>query len=133
MEQLGAIQTVDTPIEWCAGMVVVPKGNDKVRICVDLTKLNKSVCREHHILSSVEQTLAQLQGAKVFTKLDVNSGFWQIKLSEKSAPHTTFIAPMVRFCFNRLPFGITSVPEFYQKRMSHILSGLPGVVCCVHD
>ena len=75
MEQLGVIRKVNTPIEWCVGMVVVPKGNDKVHICVDLTKLNKSVCRECHIPPSVEQTLAQLQGAKIFTKLDANSGF----------------------------------------------------------
>ena len=111
-------------------MVVIPKGNNKVRICVDLTMLNKNVCRKRHILPSVEQTLAQLQGAKMFTKLD---GFWQIKLSEKSALLTTFITPVGRFCFNRLPFGITSAPEFYQKRMSHILSGLPGVVCMIDD
>ena len=133
MEQLGVIRKVDTPTEWCAGMVVVPKSNNKVRICVDLTKLNKSVRRERHILPSVEQTLAQLKGAKTFTKLDANSGFWQIKLSEKSALLTTFITPAGRFCFNRLPFGITSAPEFYQKRMSHILSGLPGVVCMIDD
>ena len=133
MEQLGVIRKVDVPTDWCAGMVVVPKGNNKVRICVDLTKLNKSVCRERHILPSVEQTLAQLSGAKVFTKLDANSGFWQIKLSEESSLLTTFITPMGRFCFNRLPFGITSAPEFYQKRMSHILSGLPGVVSMIDD
>ena len=65
-------------------MVVVPKNNSKVRICVDLTQLNKGVCHERHILPSVEQTLSQLQGAKVFSKLDANSGFWQIKLSSQS-------------------------------------------------
>ena len=75
MEQLGVIRRVDTPTEWCSGMVFVPKSNNKVCICVDLTKLNKSVCRERHILPSVERTLAQLQGAKFFTKLDANSGF----------------------------------------------------------
>ena len=75
MEQLGVIRRVDTPTKWCSGMVAVPKSNNKVRICVDLTKPNKSVCRERHILPSVEQTLAQLQGAKFFTKLDANSGF----------------------------------------------------------
>ena len=75
MEQLGVIGKVDTPTEWCAGMVAVPKGNDKVSICVDLIKLNKSVCRECHILPSVEQTLTQLQGAKVFIKLHANSRF----------------------------------------------------------
>ena len=66
MEDLGVISRMDEPTEWCAGLVVVPKPNGKVRICVDLTHLNQSVCREHHILPSVEQTLAQIGGAKLF-------------------------------------------------------------------
>ena len=110
-------------------MVVVTKSQGKVRICVDLTKLNQSVCRERHILPSVDQSLAQISGAKVFSKLDANSGFWQIELSKESALLTTFITPFGRFCFNRLPFGITSAPEHFQKRMSEILTNLDGVVC----
>ena len=133
MEQLGVISRVDDPTDWCAGMVVVPKSDGKVRICVDLTKLNESVRRERHILPSVDHSLAQLGGAKVFTKLDANSGFWQIELSKESALLTTFITPFGRFCFNRLPFGITSAPEHFQKRMSEILAGLEGVVCMVDD
>jgi len=85
MERLGVISQVEDPTEWCAGMVVVPKANGQVRICVDLTKLNENVCRERHQLPAVEQTLAQIAGAQVFTKLDANSGFWQIPLSEESA------------------------------------------------
>ena len=46
MENMGVITKIDEPTEWCAGMVVVPKQSGKVRICVDLTKLNESVCRE---------------------------------------------------------------------------------------
>ena len=76
MEALGVIHKVNVPTDWCAGMVVVSKSNNKVRICVDLTKLNRSVCHERHILPSVEQTLAKLKGAKIFSKLDANSGFW---------------------------------------------------------
>ena len=133
MEEMGVISKVEEPTEWCAGMVVVPKPNGKVRICVDLTKLNESVCRERHILPSVEQTLSQISGAKIFSKLDANSGFWQIELAKESAKLTTFITPFGRFCFNRLPFGITSAPEHFQRRMSEILSGLEGVVCLVDD
>ena len=126
MEQLGVITRVDKPTDWCAGMVVVPKPNGNVRICVDLTKLNECVHRERLILPSVEQILAQLTGAKVFSKLDANSGFWQIRLSEESAILTTFITPFGRFCFNRLPFGITSAPEYFQKQMSDVIAGLEG-------
>ena len=90
-------------------MVVVPKANQKVRICVDLTHLNKNVQRESHILSSVDHTLAQLAEAHYFTKLE-NSGVWQVPLSKESACLTTFTTPYGRFCFNRLPFGISSAP-----------------------
>jgi len=85
MEQMEIISKVDEPTEWCAGMVVVPKANGKVWICVDLTKLNKSIQREYHPLPSVDHTLAQLAGATIFDKLDANLGFWQTGLSQESA------------------------------------------------
>ena len=100
MEREGVITKVEGPTNWCAGMVVVPKANQKVHICVDLTHLNKNVQRERHILPSVNHTLAQLAEAFYFTKMDANSGFWQVPLSKESAHPTTFITPYGRFCFN---------------------------------
>ena len=133
MEKMGVISRIESPTDWCAGMVVVPKPNKRVRICVDLTKLNENVRRERHPLPAVEQALAQIAGAKVFSKLDANSGFWQIPLSPESSPLTTFITPFGRYCFHRLPFGITSAPEHFQRRMADILQGLDGVVCLMDD
>ena len=133
MEKIGVITKVNQPTEWCAGMVVVPKANGRVRICVDLTKLNESVKRERHPLPVVDQTLAQLAGAKLFTKLDANSGFWQIPLDPASSLLTTFITPFGRYRFNRLPFGISSAPEHFQRRMSEALAGLAGTVCMMDD
>ena len=133
MESLGVIKPINEPTEWCSGIVVVPKPNGRVRICVDLTKLNESVKREKHILPSTDRTLAQLAGAKVYSKLDANSGFWQVELSEESSRLTTFITPFGRYYFKRLPFGISSAPEHFQKRMSEILEGLEGVVCQMDD
>ena len=114
-------------------MVVTPKGNDKVRVCVDLTHLNRYVQRENHPLPTTDTTLAKLAGAKFFSLLDANSGFWQIKLSERSRPLTTFITPWGRYCFNVLPFGISSGSEKFQKCMNHILEGLDGVECNIDD
>ena len=133
MEHMGVISRVHKPTEWCAGIVVVPKQSGNIRICVDLTQLNKNVCRERHVIPSVDSTLAQLSNATVFTKLDANSGFWQIRLAKESRHLTTFITPFGRFCFNRLPFGITSAPEYFQKKMSQLLEGLDGVVCMMDD
>ena len=133
MEALGVISKVEQPTDWCAPMVVVPKSQDDVRICVDLTKLNESVRRERYEMPSVDYTLGQLAGAKIFSKLDANSGFWQVSLSEESTLLTTFITPFGRFAFRRLPFGISSAPEHYQRRMSAILEGIPGVLCQMDD
>ena len=102
------------PTKWCAGMVVVPKENGKVRICVDLTHLNRSVLRERHPLPAVEKSLAQLAGAKVFSTLDANSGFWHIPLDRDSALLTTFITPFGRYCFhlwNNLCTGTLQTPN----------------------
>ena len=133
MESLGVISRVDQPTPWCAGMVVVPKKNGAVRICVDLKPLNTNVQREVHPLPIVDETLAQLSGTTVFSKLDANSGFWQIPLTASSKVLTTFLTHNGRYCFNKMPFGISSAPEHFQKRMEKILAGLPGVLCHMDD
>ena len=108
MLETEVISPVDQPTDWCAPMVVTPKSNGKVRVCVDLSKLNELVKRENHPPPAVDTTLGRLAGSTVFTKLDANSGFWQIKLAWESSSLTTFITPWGRFCFNVLPFGISS-------------------------
>ena len=77
-----------------------------------------------HPLPQVDEILAQL---------DANSGFWQIPLTEESKLLTTFITPFGHYCFNKLPFGICSAPEHFQKRMNQILDGLYGVLCLIDD
>ena len=133
MESIGVISKVSEPTAWCAGMVVVPKQNGNLRICVDLKPLDENVLREVHPLPKVDETLAQLAGAKIFSKLDANSGFWQIPLAKESRLLTTFVTPYGRYCFNKLLFGICSAPEHFQRRMSEVLAGLEGVLCLMDD
>ncbi len=115
MKDMGVISKVTQPTPWCAGIVVVPKAKGTIRLCVDLTHLNKWVRRERHILPAVDQTLAMLAGAKVFTKLE-------IPLSKESKLLTTFITPFRRYAFNRLPFGISSAPEHFHFPLLSLLS-----------
>ena len=84
-------------------------------------------------MPSVEYTLGQLSDATIFSKLDANSGFWQVPLANESVLLTTFVTPFGRFCFKRLPFGISSAPEHFQRRMSAILEGNDGVLCQMDD
>ena len=86
-----------------------------------------------HLPPKVDETLAQLSGAKIISKLDSNSGFWQIPLAKKSQNLTTFITPFGQYKFVKMPFGIQSAPEHFQKRMSAIVSGLEGVLCLMDD
>ena len=81
----------------------------------------------------MDTTLGKLAGAKFFSRLDANSGFWRIKLSERSRPLTTFITPWGRYCFNVLLFGISSGSEKFQKCINQILEGLDGVECNIDD
>ena len=75
MEELGVIPKAEQPSKWCAAMVVVPKISGAIRICVDYRPLNEVVLREVHPLPKVDESLAQLSGAVVFSKVDANSGF----------------------------------------------------------
>ena len=127
------IRPVTTPTDWCAPIVAVPKPSGKIRLCVDYTKLNESVRRENFPLPTTDELLAQLDGATVFTKLDCNQGFHQIPLSVESQELTTFITPFGRFCYQRLPFGISSGPEIFHREMTHILAGIQGVICDIDD
>lgn len=133
MVKKGVISPVTQPTPWCSGMVPVPKKNGAIRVCVDLTALNEAVLREVHPMKSVDENLAKLKDSTVYSKLDANSGFWQVPLSDKSRLLTTFIAPSGRYCFNRLPFGISSAPEIFQRMMSETLKGLPGTICHMDD
>ena len=94
----GVISKVDQPTDWCSGKVIVPKSKGRMRICVDLSELNESVKRERLLLPTGEHTLAQLQGSSAFSKLDINSGFWQVSLSKESALPTPFITQFGRLC-----------------------------------
>lgn len=132
MVENGVIEKIEETIEWCAPMVVVPKKANRVRVCCDYIELNKVVIRERYQLPSVEETLAKLKDARIFTKLDYNSGFWQLALNEQSRKYTTFITPLGRFVHKRVPFGITSAPEVFQKTIGELIKCLKLDSVLVH-
>ena len=133
MVQMGVISPVTDPTDWCAPMVPVLKKNGSVLICVDLKRLNQSVKRSHFTLPTIKDTLGKLSGAKVSSSLDMASGIWQVPLADDSASLTTFMTPFGRFHFNRLPFGITSAPEVFQRRLLEIVGHIPNMVVFMDD
>ena len=81
MQMLDVIAESEGPSEWCCPMVVAAKSNGKLRICSDLTKLNKSVQREVYMMEILENSLSKIRG-NFFSKIDANAGFWQIPLEK---------------------------------------------------
>ena len=133
MEKLGVIRKAEGPTEWVSSLVVVEKPNGKVRLCLDPRDLNKAIQREHYPMKAVEEVAAELSDAKVFSVLDATSGFWHIKLDEKSSELLTFNTPFGRYQYLRMPFGINSAPEIFQKRMTQAFEDLSGVKTIADD
>lgn len=133
MKDSDIIEEITEPTDWCCSMVPVVKPNGSVRICVDLKKLNNSVQRERFIIPTADEIIHKLRGSSVFSKLDAQSGFWQIPLDPETAKLTTFITPFGRYYMKRLPFGISSAPEIFQRTMTEVLDGIEGVICYFDD
>lgn len=74
----GVIEPVNEPAKWISPVVVVPKGDEDVRICVDMRRANEAVERENHPLPTFEDFLPHLAKAKVFSRLDVRNAFHQV-------------------------------------------------------
>ena len=133
LENAGIIEKVDKPTDWFAAMVPVVKPNNNVRICVDLQKLNNAVKRENYMLPNLEDIAPKLTGSTLFSKLVASSGFYQIPLDKDSCESTMFITPMGRYCFKRVPFGITLASEIFPKKMTEMLRNLQGVEVRIDD
>ena len=134
MEKMGVVRRVDGPTDWVNSLVVVEKPKTKkLRVCLDPRHLNNAIRREHFQLPTLEDITTRLSGASIFSKLDANHGYWQIPLSEESQLLTTFNSPFGRYCFQRMPFGIKSAQEVFQKRMCQLIGDLPGVETDIDD
>ena len=132
--EMGVIIKVEEPSDWCHPIVVALKPSGNIRLCIDLTKLNKATKRELYQLDSTVETLAKLgDECKIMSKLDANSGYWQMELDEESQQKCIFITLFGRFRPTRAPFGLSSMPEIFNREMDSIIEGLEGVVKSMDD
>ena len=134
MEEEGWIAKVDGPSEWISNLTAVWKADKaQVRICLDPRDLNKAIKRSHFNMPVLEDVLPALKEARVFSLLDVKDGFMHVKLSNRSSFLTTFWGPKGRYRWLRMPFGISSAPEEFQRRLQAALHGIEGVAVVADD
>ena len=105
----------------------------KIRICLDARDLNVAIKRVHFPMPTIEEIATRLNGAKLFSVFDASNGFWQVELDEGSSMLTTFNTPFCRYRWKRMPFGINSAPEVWQRKMREHIEGLKGVEVIADD
>ena len=136
LESQDIITPITEPPEWCAPIVVTPKKNsDCIRMCVDLSKLNKFVRRERYPSTTPAEAVADItqSKAKYFTVFDALKGYHQCPLDEESQKLTTFITPFGRYKYFRAPYGISSISEHYNRRMDEAFASLDDFRKIVDD
>jgi hypothetical protein len=123
---MNVITPVTKPTSWVSSLVTVVKP-DKLRVCIDQKNLNQYINVRHYPLPTIDDLFLELSIAKVFSVVDAKNGFWHVHLDEGSSYLITFNTPFGRYRWLRMPFGITSAPEEYQRRQYQTIECLPGV------
>ena len=127
------IEQVESPTPWISHLQPVRKSNGTVRLCIDPQNLNQALKRNHYQMPDIDDVLPQLAEAKMFSLCDAKDGFLQVKVSDKSSHLTTFWTPYGRYKWKRMPFGISTAIEEFQRRLSSALKGLKGVSVVADD
>ena len=128
-EQQGVIERVNGPTPWVSPIVVAPKREPgKVRVCVDMRQAKKAIQRERHLTPTIKEIIKALNGATVFSKLDLNQGYNQLELTPESRYITTFSTHVGLRRYTRLNFGVSSAAEIFQNIICETLAGIQGAI-----
>ena len=115
----GFIETSQAP--YAAPVLFVKKPNGSLRFCIDFRKLNQITRKDRYPLPLIDETLARISKAKIFTKLDIRQAFHRIRMDPKSEEYTTFRTRYGAYKCKVLPFGLTNGPATYQRYMNDVL------------
>ncbi|KAK3105801.1 hypothetical protein FSP39_006028 [Pinctada imbricata] len=115
------------PTPWVSPIVTPPKKDPgKIRLCVDMWEPNKAIRRDRHVLPTMEELIYDLNGAKVFSKLDLRCGYHQFELEKDSRYITTFSTHLGIYRYKRLNFRICSASEIFQETVRQVIQNIPG-------
>ncbi|UYV73982.1 K02A2.6-like [Cordylochernes scorpioides] len=127
MEKLDIIQPSESP--WASPVVLIRKKDGSWRFCVDYRRLNKITKNDVYPLPRIDDTLDCLRGARFYSSMDLQSGYWQIDVEESDREKTAFITPDGLYEFKVMPFGLCNAPATFERMIDNLLKGLKWTIC----
>ena len=140
------MEKVTEPTEWVNSFVIVEKVIDSsnahspnhsikksIRLCIDPKDLNEALEREPYYSRTIDELISMFAGAKVFTIVDMDKGYWQVVLHPESRKYTCMAFDIGRYQFKRLPMGSKVASNIFQRMLDSVYIGLPGVTGIADD
>jgi len=105
---------------WGAPVLLVKKKDGNMRLCIDYRQLNKVTIKNRYPLSRIDDLMDQLVGARVFSKIDLRSGYHQIKVKDEDMQKTAFRTRYGHYEYTVMPFGVTNAPGVFMEYINRI-------------
>ena len=144
--KIDVLEKVTEPTEWVNSFVIVEKVIDSsnahspnhvikksIRLCIDPKDLNEALEREPYYSRTIDELISMFAGAKVFTIVDMDKGYWQVVLHPESRKLTCMAFDIGRYQFKRLPMGSKVASNIFQRMLDSVYIGLPGVTGIADD
>lgn len=107
--------------EYASNVLIVWKSDGSPRFCVDYRELNNSTVKDRFPLPNIQQIYRKVGHSLVFSKLDLEAGFWQVNIDPRDRHKTAFITPLGLYQFKRMPFGLCNAPALFQRLMNQVI------------
>ncbi len=120
------------PVGVASYIVLVPKPDGTLRICINFSKINKVLLKAHHPLPCCADMLNKIARFSHYAKIDLKNGFYNFDVAESAKWLTSTIAPLHAFTWNKIPQGLAPVPQWFQWAMQLVLGDYIGTICLVY-
>ena len=130
--QIGVLKKVNRS-EWAAPTFIIPKKDGSVRFISDFRELNKRILRKPYPIPNIQDMLLNLEGFQWATSLDLNMGYYHIRLDPASKQLCTIVLPFGKYEYQAIPMGLCNSPDIFQEKMSELMEGLEFVRTYIDD